>query len=55
VLQTGPAAVAAGHAVIEIDAVIADSELTERVALRREILLVGRAAGVADQNTARPR
>jgi hypothetical protein len=47
-LQTGPTAVAAGHAVIEIDPVIADSELTERVALRSEILLIGRAAGVTD-------
>jgi hypothetical protein len=52
-LQAGSAAVAAGHAVIEIDPVIADSKLTQRVALSSEILLIGRAAGVADQNTAR--
>ena len=49
-LQARAAAVAAGHTVIEIDAVLADAELAQGVALGGEILLVGRAAGVADQH-----
>ncbi len=40
-LQAGPAAVAAGHAVIEVDPVLADPELAERVALGTEVLFVG--------------
>ena len=49
-LETGSATVAAGHAVIEIDAVVADPNHAQRVALGSKVLLVGRAAGVADQN-----
>jgi hypothetical protein len=49
-LQAGPPAVAAGHAVIEVHAVVADAELAQRVALRSEILLVGRAARVANEH-----
>ena len=40
-LQTGATTVAARHAVIEIDAVIADPELVECEALGGEVLLVG--------------
>jgi hypothetical protein len=39
-LKTWPLAVASGHAVIEIDAIVADAELAQRVALRGEVLLV---------------
>ena len=49
-LQAGTAAIAAGHAVIEIHPVVADPELAQRVALRGEILLVSRTARVADQD-----
>jgi hypothetical protein len=49
-LQAGAAAVAAGHALIEIDAVLADPELPQHAALGGEVLHVSRAAAIADQD-----
>jgi hypothetical protein len=50
-LETGSLVVASGHAVIEVDAILADAQDEQGVALRREVLLIGRAAGVTDQDT----
>jgi hypothetical protein len=49
-LKSWSSAVAAGHAVIEIHAVVAHAELAQRVTLRSEVLLVSRAARVANQH-----
>jgi hypothetical protein len=37
--------------VIEIDAIVADTEIMQGVALSGEVLLIGRATGIADQDT----
>ena len=47
--KTRAFAVAASHPVVEVETVVADAEFPWRVALGRKVLLVGRAAGVADQ------
>jgi hypothetical protein len=52
-LPAGAGAVAAGHAVIEVDPVIADHESAQGDALSGEILLSSRTAGVADQDPSR--
>jgi hypothetical protein len=51
-LETGSCAVASSDAVIEVDAIVADAQAAQRVALGCKVLLIGRAAGVADQDTA---
>jgi hypothetical protein len=50
----GAAAIASSHSVIEVHAIVADARAAQRLVLRREVLLIGRAAGIADQET-RPR
>ena len=48
-IQAGPFPVGAGEAMIEVDPLLGDAELAEPFALGGEFLLVGAAAGVADQ------
>jgi hypothetical protein len=50
-LETGAFAVATGHPVVEIDTIVAHTELVRSVSLRGEVLLVSRAARVADQDS----
>jgi hypothetical protein len=40
--------VAAGHAVVEVETIVADPEFVQCVALGGEVLLVGRAARIPD-------
>jgi len=47
-------AVGAGESVVEVDAPLGDAEVAEAVALGREVLVVGGAAGVADQRAGHP-
>jgi hypothetical protein len=49
-LETGAFAVASCHSVIEVDAIVANAELVQRMTLRGEVLPVGRAARVPDQD-----
>lgn len=50
-IQAGAFPVGAGKAMIEVDPLLDDAELAEPVALGGEVLLVGGAAGVADQRS----
>jgi hypothetical protein len=49
-VESGALAVGAGQSVVEVDPVVGYAELAQPVALRGEVLFVGGAAGVADQN-----
>lgn len=51
-LKTRTLAVAAGHAVIGTDPIVADAETPERLALSGEVLLVGRAPRISDRTPA---
>jgi hypothetical protein len=53
--ESGPVAVASGQAVVEIDAILADTELAQGDALCGEVLLIGRAPGIPDQHATRDR
>jgi len=48
-VEARPGPVCAGQPVIGVDPVSGDAELSKRGLLGSEVLLVGRAAGVADQ------
>lgn len=47
--EAGAIAVAAGEAMVSVDAILGHAELDERPALGGEVLLVGRAAGISDE------
>src|SRR5258708_29052675 len=53
-VEPGAVAVGAGESVVEVDAPLGDAEVAEAVALGREGLVVGGAAGVADQRAGHP-
>jgi len=46
-VEPGAVAVGAGESVVEVDAPLGDAEVAEAVALGREVLVVGGAAGVS--------
>lgn len=49
-IQAGALAMGSGQTVVEVDPLGGHTELAQPVALGGEVLLVGRAAGVADKN-----
>lgn len=46
--QAGAAAVGTGEAMVDVDVLLIDAECDQGVALRGEVLLVGRSSGVSD-------
>jgi hypothetical protein len=54
-LQSWPVAVSSGQAMVQVHAIVTDTELAQREALRGEVLLIGRATGIPDQHAARER
>jgi hypothetical protein len=53
--ETGAVAVGAGQPVVDVSPLRGDAERGERIALCGDVLLVGAAAGIADQQSAHGR
>jgi bifunctional DNA-binding transcriptional regulator/antitoxin component of YhaV-PrlF toxin-antitoxin module len=51
VVEPGTGTASAGQSVVEVDPILGDSELAQDLTLRSEVLLLGRAARVADQDS----